>query len=270
MTSNRAIEAALAVIPGWQNASWETLTGGLTNTVYRLTANGRNAVLKIDDAPRSAPFRSRRAEASLQSAAASIGLAPRVLFVDQQRLLSEYLDGPVWTPSVFDSKGNLEQVAIALRQLHALPAIGSGFPERTAAADYAKVSRRYDREITRLAMEVIERYVPSSLPCFCHNDLVAANLVSAPELKFLDWEYAGDNDPHFDLATLIEHHRLSTDAVETLLGAYAGRHDNVSQDQLSIERRRYLALLWLWMASRPDADASEQAQVAKRLVTSCS
>ena len=58
----------------------------------------------------------------------------------------------------------------------------------------------------------------------CHNDLLTANFLDdGGRLRLLDWEYAGMNDPHFDLANFASHHDLEPDAEVALLAAYGGR-----------------------------------------------
>ena len=55
----------------------------------------------------------------------------------------------------------------------------------------------------------------------CHNDLLTANFLDdGGRLRLLDWEYAGMNDPHFDLANFASHHDLEPDAEVALLEAY--------------------------------------------------
>ena len=50
--------------------------------------------------------------------------------------------------------------------------------------------------------------------------LVAGNIIATPAIRFLDWEYACDNDQFFDLATVVAHHDLSDDRADFLLNAY--------------------------------------------------
>ncbi len=85
----------------------------------------------------------------------------------------------------------------------------------------------------------------------CHNDLVAENIVSANGVKFLDFEYASDNDPLFDLAVIVEHHSLSDSAERKLLDAYFGTEASDRHRELAAQRRVYAALSWLWERSRP-------------------
>ena len=41
-------DTVLAELPGWEDAAWSELDGGLNNRTYRLDKDGRSAVLKID------------------------------------------------------------------------------------------------------------------------------------------------------------------------------------------------------------------------------
>jgi len=259
----------LATIPGWENAEYTELKGGLTNTSWRVTAGEKTGVLKIDNGPRSKPFNTRCEEANVQNMAATAGLAPRVILADDGLYFTEYLDGEVWERSCLDKKGNLELVAATLKRLHALPLTGRSFDAGIAA-------KRYIEGITGLADTVIDKCkviissmrLPQNL-CCCHNDLVAANLITTPDLKLLDWEYACDNDPFFDLATIVEHHELSDSQVTELLNAYMGGDGQRWREHLEKQRKLYLALLCLWMGSRPDSDPEELQGVATRLTTSC-
>ena len=85
---------------------------------------------------------------------------------------------------------------------------------------------------------------------------------------FLDWEYACDNDPFFDLATIVEHHELSDAHTAELLNAYFDGDGQRWRHHLERQRKLYLALLCLWMASRPDSDTAALALVVQRLSTS--
>ena len=86
--------------------------------------------------------------------------------------------------------------------------------------------------------------------CCCHNDLVAANIIATPAIRFLDWEYACDNDPFFDIATVVAHHRMPDERAHFLLDAYFDGDGTRWRDYLTTQVRFYNALLWLWLNTR--------------------
>ncbi len=95
-------------------------------------------------------------------------------------------------------------------------------------------------------------------------------MLTTPDLKLIDWEYATDNDPFFDLATVIEHHQLSDDHARLLLDTYLDGDSLRWRSHLVGQRKLYLALLCLWLASRADVDETALAQVSERIATRCS
>ena len=243
-------EAALARIPGWEAGCCTPLDGGETNTTWLVENNGQKAVLKVDPAPRQAPFNGRVEEARIQGLAAAAGLANAVLYADDTVLLTDYVEGRVWTKAGFDDSVALEALARALRQLHALPLTGRTFDALGAARAYAGEISDGDPEMIAHSLRIIEAMPRPRNLCCCHNDLVAANIISAPDIRFLDWEYACDNDPFFDLATIVAHHQLSTRQAEVLLDAYFDGDGERWQPQLVASERPYDALNWLWRKAR--------------------
>jgi thiamine kinase-like enzyme len=261
----RSPESILCEIPGWDGASLTELSGGLNNQTWLAEIDGRKAVLKIDVQPRSEPFNSRLAEASIQSIAADHGLANAVLYVDQQVLLTEFVEGEVWKPHYLEREGNIELVAATLRRLHALPLTGRTFDSTLAARRYVASIDNRDTALAAHCTRVIETMrLPHNL-CCCHNDLVAENIITAPGMLFLDWEYACDNDPLFDLATVVEHHDLGEDTACRLLDAYFDGDGAHWRPKLRGQQELYLALYWLWLASRPGSAQDELDAVGARI-----
>jgi thiamine kinase-like enzyme len=248
------IEQVLAAIPGWRGAVVSDLPGGLTNHNYLVECGGRRAVLKVDAGPRDTPLNSRPAEARVQQRAAREAIANDVFYVDETTLLTAFVDGDVWTPRQFDDNARLAELARSLRRLHRLPLTGRVFDAKAAAVRYAAAVP--DSAVAREHAELIGSLQRPKNLCCCHNDLVAANIISVPEIRFLDWEYACDNDPLFDLATIVAHHDLSDRRAGFLLDAYLGGDGDRWRHQLDEQVRLYRALLWLWSAAR-DAHASE-------------
>ncbi len=270
MTVTLSPEAVIAAIPGWEGATVSELQGGLTNKAWKIDAGERAGVLKIDHGRRGAPFNTRTAEAQVQTVAAKAGLAAKVILADTGVYFAEYVAGTVWTRASFDETGNLELIAAALKRLHALPLTGRAVDARVAAKRYVEKISGLESSVMEKCTSVISSMrLPHNL-CCCHNDLVAENIIATPGLMFLDWEYACDNDPFFDLATVVEHHELDDGQVTRLLNAYLVGDGQRWRKHLEKQRKLYLALLCLWMASRPDSDPVELKHVAKRLLTSYS
>lgn len=241
---------ALSSIPGWEGATATKLSGGLSNNTWRVDKNGRSAVLKIDDRPRGEPYNTRRQEAEIQSRACEAGLANRVLFVNEKIYLTEYVAGTVWSPQCLDNEQNIEQLARALRRLHALPLTGRVFDAAGAAREYARRIGRRDELKVRDCLQKIEAAPRPPNLCFCHNDLVVENIIDTPTTRFLDWEYACDNDPFFDLATVVAHHGLSSSQRDLLLDAYFDGSGSRWREQLDRQAQVYESLLYLWERAR--------------------
>ncbi|MCH7820676.1 MAG: phosphotransferase family protein [Proteobacteria bacterium] len=266
MSASRTPESALEGIAGWEHAIIRELSGGMSNRTYLVEAHGHRAVLKIDDLPRTAPFNSREAEARVQTAAAAQDMAGRVLFVDEQTYLSEYLEGQVWGAGDLLLRQNLIDLAAALKRLHALPLTGRNFDAASAARRYrASIADSEDGLARHCAQIVTSMRAPQILKC-CHNDLVAENIIRARHLCFLDWEYACDNDPFFDLATIIAHHELQDDQADLLLNAYCDGDGARWRPHLQEQMRLYDALHWLWLAARTDSDDALLARIAGRFL----
>lgn len=243
-------QEVLAEIEGWEGATLVELDGGLNNHTWRVDRNGRSAVLKVDERPRGRPFNSRRQEAEIQSRACEAGLANRVLFVTDTVYMTEYVEGVVWSPKCLDDDENIEKLAVALRKLHSLPLTGRLFDAAGAARDYAGRIGDRDRRKVRDCVRKIEAAPRPQNLCCCHNDLVVQNIINQPETRFLDWEYACDNDPFFDLATVAAHHDMSPGQQATLLDAYFDGDGRRWRHQLERQAEVYTALLYLWQRSR--------------------
>ena len=273
--------SALGRLPGWEDAASELLHGGLSNRTWLLQKDDRRAVLKIDEGPRKPPFNTRAQEAVIQTVAADAGLANAVLFEGDGLFLTAYAEGDVWSVTSFEQNRNLELLASALRRVHSLPPTGRTFDAVLAARRYASAIE-FDEGLVARCVEIVngvdgvdgvDGVGGASSPRehrLCHNDLVAENILATPQIRFLDWEYACDNDPLFDLATVVEHHGLGERQATQLLDAYFDGDGESHHAALREQQRLYRALLWLWLAARPDTTKQELRQAAQRLTTSYS
>ena len=220
-------------VPGWQHAEIAVtlMEGGITNRNYRVEVDGRPCVVRIPGERTELLGIDRAGEAEASRRAAALGLAPAVIaeLPGVGTLVTEFVDGKPATTDDLVAPGVLEDVVASIRQLHGSGPIGARFPifrvvewhARDAAANGGRVPAMYD-ELHRTAA-MIERVLPGGDDVPCHNDLLPANVLLAADRHWLiDFEYAGMNEPLFDLANLSVNCAFDEAADHRLLTAYDG------------------------------------------------
>lgn len=247
-----AVADALTRVPGWddRDSNWREIAGGRTNRSYVVRTKDGRFILRLDAESAEPLGLDRETELRIQRRAAEAGLAAAVVYADPDAgvLITEYLPGPVWTRESLEDNRNLEVLAEVLRAVHALPLSGSRFDAPAIARRYAAVltgDAAPEREVDR-AVEAVVAAPPVEEYACCHNDVVASNIVGAGRPRLLDWEYACDNDPYFDLASTVGYHDLGRSRAEALLAAYTGASAGEHRERLEGQLRRYKALESLW------------------------
>jgi thiamine kinase-like enzyme len=250
-----AVEA-LDMVPGWdhETAEIEELKGGRTNRVYHVRSNGQECVMRLA-ADQSGTFDlDRSCELPILETAGEAGIAPAILYSnpDAGILMTEYLHGKVWQESDLESRENIEALAALLRRVHALPPCCKPVDMTGIAGKYAEhLELRPGLHTFALnCVRVISESPKLERVACCHNDIVAANVIDAGGLILIDWEYACDNDPMFDLASAIGFHNFDEGRQQMLLSAYAGGAGTELQERLAEQIRVFDAIQWLWLATR--------------------
>ena len=166
--------------------------------------------------------------------AAALGIGPEVVahLAADGLIVTRYLAGRVLDPAHLATPAVLDRVAIALRTLHAGPAIPGTFDPVTTGRTYMEQARARGVADSSLAVEaalVVDRITSMGLfdrsaTAPCHNDLLAANLIDdGSAIRIVDWEYAAMGDPRFDLANLAQDNELDDASLVALLTTYDGR-----------------------------------------------
>jgi len=209
------------------------IAAGLSGAgVYRVQSAGQAFVLKVSAAGETPA--DWQGKLHLQRLAASAGLAPRVVHVDEaeRAILSDFVadrgfrafySDPARRETALTSLGRM------LRRMHELP-----LPPDAAPKDPLAFLALLGTALTGFALPAfvqgqLERVRTEPPPArerplvFSHNDVNPTNLVYDGEhLLLLDWDTAGPNDPLYDLATLAVFLRMDEDTCRALLGAYEG------------------------------------------------
>lgn len=275
MNRQLTVDQALEQVPGWQpsNVKIEELSDGLTNRVFLVRSTDGACVLRLAS-DHISPGIDHVRELQILQTAASAGIAPPIVYSDPALgiLVTEHLDGRVWQASDLDDEQNLEQLALLLRRVHALPKCARHMDPVAIAGRYLRLLES-QHDLSTFAshcVEVIRKNAGGGMTACCHNDVVASNVIQGRALQLIDWEYASDNDPLFDLASLIGFHDLAEKQQQILLHAYAGGASNELTERLAGQMRLFDAIQWLWLATRqlkvPDESQANRLQALQQRV----
>ncbi len=247
-------------MPEWATATCERIDAGHSENCFLLTLAGRAAVLKFDESPRAEFLATRIQEAMIQRQAFEEGLAPAVLYVDVNCILTDFVDADVSATNDFQNCGFLHRLGKLIRRVHSLPPFGIRFNGPLAARTYARKAR--GSALAERCVRCVEA-LPEAPVVLSHNDIVAGNVLDDGRLRLLDWEFAADNSPPFDLAMVVAYHELDPEQTDALVAGYGG--DTELAQSLPTFVRASHALNWLWLAAE-FPDQARQPGVQERLV----
>ncbi|GAA2149826.1 thiamine kinase-like enzyme [Humibacillus xanthopallidus] len=226
------LEAALASLPWLAGAREVTeLPGGLTNHNYRVRTAEHDVVVRLSTADSELLGVDREHEWRNSRTAADVGVGAPVLdyLPGQGVLVVSFLPGRTYAAA--DVGANLPRIAASLRRLHAAPEFASAFDMFEIQRCYAEIvgERRmavpdgYGELADRAcAVEAALRARPERLVP-CHNDLLAANFLDdGGDVRIIDYEYSGMNEPAFELGNLVNESQLDHDHLVELVEAYYG------------------------------------------------
>src|SRR5712691_1187998 len=126
----------------------------------------------------------------------------------------------------------LASIADSCRRLHGARRFRDDF-------DMFEIQRGYIRVVQERGVRLPDRYlefepqvraleqamrVRSEATVPCNNDLLAENFIDVGgELRLIDYEYSGNNEPCFELGNIWSESNLSLQQLEDLIASYFGR-----------------------------------------------
>lgn len=206
------------LMPAWSRSTWEykaQLPGGYAHVNVRLEYRGEDFALRLPD--RSLDAAALQFEGDwLAKLPAGIGADVVAFDVHTGALLTRWIDAPL----LVDFSASPSQLVAYLVGLHnTLPPAGRSHD----------LARRIDSWLggSDHPAHIVRARAVLDSPLFalstCHNDLNPWNVLCTSEgFRTLDWEWVGDNDPLFDLATLAFGIGLSDEQFAEMASAYAG------------------------------------------------
>ena len=252
------LEDVLDAVPELRAATLvEPLTGGLTNTNWKVTSPNGCYVVRISGKDTNLLAIDRENELHNTVAAAETGVgAPFVAALpEHDALVLGFLDGEVMDAEKLRRGDRLGAVAAACRRLHAGRRFLHDFDMFEIQLRYREIVRerrfrlpdRYlefepqIREVERAMRARPEATAP------CNNDLLAENFIDVGgEMRLIDYEYSGNNEPSFELGNVWSESNLSLEQLEELIAHYYGRplRNKVARARLWGLMSKYGWTLW--------------------------
>ena len=213
---------------------------GLTNSNYRIKADGEYFVLRISGSNTAHLSIDRNAEYQALKSAEKACIGPEVIYFikPEGHLLTLWIEGKHWTHEEYRKPHNIQLMIKTIKKLHSLPPVPFEFNIFRRVESFIQTAQRYEVPFpesfsqfleTMKSIEHDQHSDNSSWFHFCHNDLVSVNLLycdSKNEIKIIDFEFAGMGDIYYDLANLVYCHDsigpIPKELEEYLLTCYFG------------------------------------------------
>mgnify|MGYP002635335847 CR=1 FL=1 len=235
--------------------------GGLTNLNHKVSVGGKTYMLRIAGEG-TGEYIDRGSEEINARVAARAGVNAEVLFFDASDgvQLTRFIDGAAtMNPETFKDLGAVARAGRALRQIHDCGEMfATEFNIFRMMDEYLAILNGKDAWIpdgyahVQAAAESVRAALaanPAPLaPCHC--DPLAENFLDSGERMYVvDWEYAGNNDPMWDLADLSVEAAFGADQDTALLQAYFAGSPDAAQLGRMVMYKAMCDLLWtLWGA----------------------
>jgi thiamine kinase-like enzyme len=230
------IEQVVENIADWrgQNVEVQPISGGLTNTNYRVDVAGTPYVVRIPGESTELLAINRENEYYNTKAAAEAGAGAKIAYYlpDLQVMVLEYIYGETMSIQALQRPGMPTRIAQSLKMLHAGPCFLTDFNMFRLTEYYLKIAQEYEVRIPagypeRMpAIQQIEKaLLANPLPTVpCNNDLLAENYIDDGKiLRTIDFEYSGNNDPCFELANTCQEQQYDEPRIIEMCAAYFGQ-----------------------------------------------
>jgi thiamine kinase-like enzyme len=222
-----------------------SISGGITNRNYKLETEKGAFMLRIagDRTELLGIDRAHEFSSSQIAHRVGVGTEPIAYLEAHAAILSKFIpDALTLDPETATER--LERIVPRLRAFHDAPKLPARFCPFETVRDYHALALEHGVKFPKDLPEILEQMArienvlkPHARECPCHNDLLPANFLDdGHKLWIIDWEYAGNGNPFFDLGNLAVNLELNDSNCERLLELYFGHSDRKLEAQLNLMR----------------------------------
>ena len=229
------IEEVVAKLDDWKgkDISIQHLSGGLTNTNYKVTVDGTPFFIRVPGEGTELLAIDRNNEHHSARVAAQVGIGPKVLhhLPEYNVMVLEFLNGKTMSKDSLNESGMPTRMAQSIKRLHAGDRLLLDFNMFRLTEYYLSLCKERNIKIPdgyferMKIVEEIERAMAvkplANVPC--NNDLLAENYIDdGNQLWLIDYEYSGNNDPTFELGNTCQEMQFNDEQIAEVCSAYFG------------------------------------------------
>ena len=250
---NRRLNAAIARWCEWTpppitRPVLKSQLGGLTNLSFLVTDENTSWVVRLNDDIIDNGI-NRRHELAAITSAHHAGITPRVVCSGHDFLVTEFLAGN--SPSLED----IAEIGLLFAKIHSLKV--STQPIDLLAHLQAYQLQAFDQQIKpdkdiadcyRRVMALPKPNITTRV--LCHQDLTLQNMIKTKDrIVAIDWEYARQSDPAYDLAVFTYTHELNQKQSSELIHGYV-RDEQELKSRIDYFERVYAMIEIFWQMIR--------------------
>mgnify|MGYP000934228232 CR=1 FL=1 len=253
MTNEQLIKEVTAkvfgILPGMVKVH-NRLMGGMSNYTYVIKIRARQYTFRIPG-KNAEKFVDRNVEKHNIELIKDLHLNNHTIYLDTEKgyKIAEYIEGQPL--SVLNPLDYLKDASLVLHMIHE-----SGlksdydydplgrlrlYEEHTYEFDHVHSDRYY--KLKEQFMALTDRFMDPEQLTLCHGDSQVSNFVVTPEneMRLMDWEFTGNNDPFYDIACFGNN---DFDHALALLPVYLGREATLEEYNKLYFFRAFQCLQW--------------------------
>ena len=258
------VEQAIELIPISisKNLISITLLNSTNNRIYKIQTDKQSFILRLNNRYTDIFNIDRKKEIKVLRNASLARIAPEIIFEDYRKgiLLTLFVEGRTWHLDDFEDQTKIRSLVKLLHSVHSLPLCGLKLNPVDLANNYIlKLDTNTDSyEFSKICLSIIKNIDYSGNIRCCHNDIHPLNIIQGEHLMLIDWEYAYDNNPMFEIASISSFNNLRKGTELKLLDEYFGGSSNYSMRDYLLQKKLYEAIYWLWLACKQSNSGSNR------------